>query len=234
MRYSKFTLLVCLFFIRPVWADIHLSLSENAIQVTGKSEIDQTQGNLTSFISPSLGLVIQASIKEKFKLNFSGQLTNVKFSAPYARVLKDPETYLKKYSVGFLYLLSENKEWRFDLGFEDFPFFANTDQNNITLTKSNATFINSTYKQTLSYPFIFNYELSLEAISPLVNDFDQGKLGYGYGLALGKEIKNDGNSYNLAMFYGSQYLPMKSLLIKKDELGIRFLIKIPIKSKTVL
>lgn len=234
MRYSNYFFLIGLFFIRPVWADIHLSLSEKAIQVTGKSKIDQAQGNLTSFISPSLGLVIQASIKEKFKLNFSGQVTNVKFSAPYARILKDPETLLKKYSVGFLYLLSDNKEWRFDLGFEDFPFFANTDQNNITLTKSNATVINSTYKQTLSSPFIFNYELSVEAISPIVNDYDQGRLGFGYGLALGKEIKNDGNSYNIATFYGSQYLPMKNLLIKKDELGIRFLIKIPIKSKTVL
>ena len=95
-------------------------------------------------------------------------------------------------------------------------------------------FIKTSFSQNLGKPYISSYQISLLAISPLMNDYDEGRPGYGYELLWEKEIKSDDLTYSFVGFYEALNLPMKNILLKKAEMGLRIILKIPIKTKDLI
>ena len=215
-------------------ADIHLGISEKITQLTGEINADKTQGNLTSFLSPSLGLTILANLNQKLKLLFSAEFTQMQFSAPSGRSLVNEKIYSKTYSTGFQYFLSEDDAFKFQLGFDDYPYYRAKTQTSVELAQSNGIFFNTAFKHVLKETFISAFELSLKAISPIKSEYDQGRLGYGSDLLIEKEYKQDQYNYDLQAFIGFQKILMKTMTFTKEEIGLRLIIKIPLQSKKLI
>lgn len=228
------TILVLIFYGQTLLADVHFAISESLVQINGKSEIDNTNGNLTSLFSPGVQAVILANFSQKLKLNFSGTYLRPSFKAPSGRTLKKKEMSLSQYSAGPVFLLSPKSEMRLNLGFEDYPYYKALTQNEIALDKNNGSFLALTYKYLLEDFFLSSWEIEGKIAAPLSTDYDQGKPIYGIKLSSEKELKRNQFIYSAGGYISLQHIPMTKIIYNKTDMGIYFSVKIPLKTKNIL
>jgi len=219
-------------------ADIDFGISNKSIQVLGKSRANGSQGHLTSYLSPNTNLAIISDLKNKLKLVFTGEVTRANFKAPVNHTLANGSILFTQYSTGILYLVDSNVSLKFLIGLEDSLYYSNSKPLSILLDKSNDFFLKSSFKylttNSLLSDFLTSFQLSLQALTPLKNEFDKGSLSYGGEILLEKEFKRDEYFYAAQTFLGYQQNLMKNMTFTKEDIGIRFLLKIPIKSKKLL
>jgi hypothetical protein len=216
-------------------ADIHVGVGNEITQITEKALLDNTKGNLTSFLTPNFSLNILANLNLATKLNFYASLNRPTFQSPSGRNLEVKSIFLSNYGTGLNYLINKNNKFIFNFEIIETPFYSFSNQSSIFLEKSqNISFQVGYFHQFLD-PLEFSIETLALFISPLKKEYDVGKISYGVKINFEKKIFSENDFHFFAdLNLGYNAFPTKNIELTKEDIGIKLMVKIPIKSKELL